>query len=176
MTIAISPSTRASPHRPSSARTRLRRLRHDLGNRILKGLMPSTTRGGHGADSGCLTHEQTQGIATIDRGPASGTSRQGRIASSHPRGVLQHASGLGTSQGKVGQRGVGLDPPGLGQVDLLVGEVDLELAVAGELERDPDGEGATPGRAGSSGGSRRRAVASARGRSRGPGRSPDARG
>ena len=37
---------------------------------------------------------------------------------------------------------MGLDAAGLGQVDPLVGEVDLELAVAGQLQRDADREGA----------------------------------
>ena len=38
------------------------------------------------------------------------------------------------------QRPVRLDPAGLRQVDPLVGEVDLELAVAGQLQREADRE------------------------------------
>ena len=37
---------------------------------------------------------------------------------------------------------MGLDSPGLGEVDPLVGQSDLELAVAGEQERNADREGA----------------------------------
>ena len=47
---------------------------------------------------------------------------------------------LGTAEGEVGQGGVRLDAAGLGQVDPLVGERDLELAVAREHQRDADRE------------------------------------
>ncbi len=48
--------------------------------------------------------------------------------------------GPGRPSAEMGQGGMRLDAPGLGQVDPLVGEGDLELAVARQHHRDADRE------------------------------------
>ena len=53
---------------------------------------------------------------------------------------------LGGGEREVRHRRAGLDAPGLRQVDPLVGEVDLEHPVAGQLQGDADGERAPPAR------------------------------
>ncbi len=65
-----------------------------------------------------------------------------RIALASPEGVggVPRGGWAGDGSGRGGAGGARLDAPGLGQVDPLVGEGDLELAVAREHERDPDRE------------------------------------
>ena len=58
------------------------------------------------------------------------------------RRVPSRKDGLRSAECQVWQRGARLDSSGLGEVDPLIGEGDLELAIAGEHERNPDLEDA----------------------------------
>ena len=99
---------------------------------------------------GPMTIDVSKGGSQRVRKPAPPVSRRhacdalsrGRVAFAAARGIagLRDRQDGWAAQREVGQGGVGLDAAGLGQVDPLVGEVDLELAVARQLQREADRE------------------------------------